>query len=82
MTVYKSDEGHVDLSWLKQLLPPDERNSDGIVRTLHFEEPLQIVVDGTSSCGVVMKPPHDFNTIVAQQSAFMDLMNTSGHSRL
>lgn len=82
MTVYKSDEGHVDLSWLTQLLPPNERNSDGIVRTLHFEEPLQIVVDGTSSCGVVMKPPHDFNTVVAQQSAFMDLMNTSGHSRL
>jgi hypothetical protein len=80
LTVYKSDEGHVDMAWLKQLLAPEERVSDGVVRTLHFEEPLQIVIDGTSSCGVVMKPSNDFNTIVAQQSAFMELMNANSYT--
>lgn len=80
LTVYKSDEGHVDMAWLKQLLHPDERNSDGVVRTLHFEQPMQIVIDGTSSCGVVMKPDHDFNTIVAQQSAFMGLEDANSYN--
>eukprot|EP00656_Telonema_subtile_P036647 TRINITY_DN4067_c0_g1_i1.p1 TRINITY_DN4067_c0_g1~~TRINITY_DN4067_c0_g1_i1.p1 ORF type:complete len:454 (+),score=117.33 TRINITY_DN4067_c0_g1_i1:94-1455(+) len=74
-TVYKTDEGHVDYSWLKQMLPPQTRENGEVVRSIRFENPLEIVVDGVTACGVVMKPPNDFSTTVAQQSAFASIQD-------
>eukprot|EP00658_Telonema_sp_P-2_P030395 TRINITY_DN2295_c0_g1_i20.p1 TRINITY_DN2295_c0_g1~~TRINITY_DN2295_c0_g1_i20.p1 ORF type:complete len:309 (-),score=70.87 TRINITY_DN2295_c0_g1_i20:354-1280(-) len=85
-TVYKTgpnntDEGHVDHSWLKQMLPAHVRSNSEVVRTVHLEAPLEIVVDGVTGCGVVMRPPHEFSISVAQQSAFNN-MDGYQHSRL
>jgi len=80
-TVYRSDEGHVDISWMKQMLPPEIRSNGEAVRCIHFDQPLEIIIDGVTSCGVVMKPPNTFGETVSQQSAFSNLMNYQ-HSRL
>jgi len=44
-----------------------------LVRHVKLDSPLEIVVDGASRCGVVMKPDSPFEVYVSQVDAFMRL---------
>lgn len=52
---------------------PATSHSTTHVRHVRLEDPLEIVVDGTSRYGVVMKPGKDFSVYVAQVDAFRAL---------
>ena len=45
-----------------------------LLRQITFDEPLEVVLDGRSQRGVVMKPGKSFAVYVAQVDHYMDLM--------
>jgi len=68
----------VDLSWFGQQkeagLVPDLK----LTRHVRFDEPLEVVVDGLSQCGVVMKPGKSFAEYVGQFDAFLSIAEQEG----
>jgi hypothetical protein len=70
VTVHVED-GHVQYDWLKTQV----KSKKGCVCHAVFEEPLEVVLDGMTSCAVGMMPGADFSSVVAQSSAFVSLNN-------
>jgi len=54
-------------------LPEQHSKGNSFVRHVQLEKPLEIVVDGLSRHGVVMKPEKPFDVYVGQVDAFMAL---------
>eukprot|EP00164_Ancoracysta_twista_P005423 GFYU01007430.1.p2 GENE.GFYU01007430.1~~GFYU01007430.1.p2 ORF type:complete len:140 (+),score=29.53 GFYU01007430.1:660-1079(+) len=80
MTVHpdsaESDDA-VDYNWLASFEP--ESHSSEFVKHIKFDEPLEIVIDGLSNSGVVMKPGKSFGVYVTQMDAYMsDASNPHG----
>jgi len=42
------------------------------VKRVTFEKPLECMIDGISRCAVIMKPEHNFNSVL-QANAFISL---------
>ena len=59
-------------------LQPDEAHRTTYVRHVKLSSPLEIVVDGQSRHGVVMKPGKPFDVYVSQVDAFMALAQEQG----
>jgi len=71
------EEGAVevaDYAYLNSL--PRQQHGGKIVRHVQLEAPLEIVVDGVSRRGVVMKPGSPFDLYVGQVDAFMALQES------
>jgi len=63
-----------DYSFLNSL--PRQRHGGTLVRHVQLETPLEIVVDGVSRRGVVMKPGSPFDLYVGQVDAFIALQES------
>jgi len=59
---------------------PQHSEGNRYVRHVQLEKPLEIVVDGLSRHGVVMKPDKPFDVYVGQVDAFMALQESQFNS--
>jgi len=68
------ESGEVNYEWLEKF-DKARTTSIGCVRLLDLENPVQVVVDGVSRCGVVMLPEYNYEVFVDQANAFLDMAN-------
>lgn len=50
---------------------PGHKNN--LVKVIHLQNPLEIVVDGVTRCGVIMKPSRSFSVEVEQVESFLSM---------
>uniref|UniRef100_A0A7S4KN70 Pyruvate phosphate dikinase AMP/ATP-binding domain-containing protein n=1 Tax=Paramoeba aestuarina TaxID=180227 RepID=A0A7S4KN70_9EUKA len=65
----QENEGFINYEYLKSHNPTSQK---GCVRHIVID-PFELVMDSVSGCGVVLKPGHEYHSIVGQVTSFLDL---------
>jgi len=77
-TVEEGSDEYADYDYWERL--PAEAGSGEFARHVRLPEPLEVVVDGMSRRGVVMKPGKPFEVYIAQVDAFMAIQEQASGS--